>query len=284
MIATNGLLYAGLPIAEAISGFREVGFDAFELPHPLFYKGIFSGSAPEEVRPLVSVLREIDMGQLKVVSVNAGNDFLKASKQELSEEVRKTKIVVDTAADLGVDLVRVFVGEPKEGMSKGDCRELAVGALREVTRYAEEAGRVLALENHGRYSNDFDEEMAILKAVGSDTLRLNVDSGNYYWYGYTVAETNDVLRKASEFAVHTHLKNEISWDKSKRRKPGECTVTRLWSGDVDVAGFVRNLRDAGYRGAYSIEEEFAGMKEMTTGQLREAVSEDIAQLKSVLRS
>jgi sugar phosphate isomerase/epimerase len=56
----------------------------------------------------------------------------------------------------------------------------------------------------------------------------------------------------------------------------------LWNGDLDLAGFVRNLRDTGYRGAYSIEEEFAGMEEMTPGELRKAVSEDIAQLKDIL--
>lgn len=214
--------------------------------------------------------------------MNAANDFLKSGESEFSEEVRKTKIVVDTATELGVELVRVFVGEPKEGMSKQDCRGLAIRGLREVAEYAEEAGKVLALENHGRYSNDFDEEITILKAVGSDTLRLNLDSGNYYWFGYTVSEVEGILRRASKLAVHTHLKNEVSANKDERRKPGECTVARLWNGDLDLAGFVRNLRDTGYRGTYSIEEEFAGMEEMTPSELRKAVSEDIAQLKNIL--
>jgi sugar phosphate isomerase/epimerase len=282
VIATNGLLFSGLPLQGAVQAFAELGFDAFELPHPIFYRDIFQGSAPEEVKPLVSLLQDMDLEGLTIASVNAANDFLKPAESEFSEEVRKTKIVVDTATELGVELVRVFVGEPKEAMSKQDCRGLAIRGLREVAEYAEEAGKVLALENHGRYSNDFDEETTILKAVGSDALRLNLDSGNYYWFGYTVSEVEDILRRASKLAVHTHLKNEVSANKDERRKPGECTVARLWNGDLDLAGFVRNLRDTGYRGTYSIEEEFAGMEEMTPGELRKAVSEDIAQLKNIL--
>jgi sugar phosphate isomerase/epimerase len=282
VIATNGLLLSGLPLQEAVRDFAELGFDAFELPHPIFYKGIFRGSAPEEVGPLVSLLQEIDLRGLAIASVNAANDFLKSGQSEFSEEVRKTEIVVDTATELGVKLVRVFVGEPKEGMSKHDCRELAIKGLREVAEYAEEAGKVLALENHGRYSNDFDEETTILEAVGSNALGLNLDSGNYYWFGYKVSEVEDILRKASKLAVHTHLKNEVSTNEGERRKPGECIVARLWKGDLDLAGFVTNLRDTGYQGAYSIEEEFAGMEKMTASELAKAVSEDIAQLKKIL--
>jgi len=283
MIATNGLLFSGLALADAVSEFREAGFEGFELPHPVFYKGIFRGTAPEEVRPLVEALRDVDLGGLKIVSVNAGNDFLKPDEREFSEELRRTKVVIDTAEELGVGLVRVFAGEPKEGMTSRDCRDLAVRALREVTGYAERLDKVLALENHGRYSNNFDEELAILRAIGSDNLRLNVDSGNYYWFGYTVSETHQILESASSLAVHTHLKNETSEERETRRFPGRCTVVRLWEGDIDVAGFVRRLRDIGYRGAYSIEEEFAGMGEMTPTQLREAVSEDIQGLKRALR-
>jgi sugar phosphate isomerase/epimerase len=282
VIATNGLLFSGLPLREAVRAFAGLGFDAFELPHPIFYKGIFKRSAPEEIKPLVSLLKDMDLGGLAIASVNAANDFLKPGESEFSEEVRKTKIVVDTATELGVELVRVFVGEPKEGMSKQDCRELAIKGLGEVAEYAERAGKVLALENHGRYSNDFDEETTILEAVGSDALRLNLDSGNYYWFGYTVSEVEHILRKASKLAVHTHLKNEISANKGERRKPGECTVARLWSGDLDLVGFVTNLRDTGYQGAYSIEEEFAGMEKMTAIELEKAVSEDTAQLKKIL--
>ncbi|HYA22336.1 MAG TPA: sugar phosphate isomerase/epimerase [Thermoproteota archaeon] len=282
MIATNGLLFAGLPLQEAIQALSELKLDAFELPHPIFYKRVFKGSAPEEVKLLVSLLRSLDLRGLRIASVNAANDFLKPVESEFSEEVRKTKLVVDTAAELNVKLIRVFVGEPKEGMSKQRCRDLAIKGLREVADYAEGTGKVLALENHGRYSNDFGEEMAILNTIGSDALRLNLDSGNYYWFGYTVAEVESILRKASRLAVHTHLKNETSIGKHQRREPGECTVARLWRGDLDIAGFVRDLRDAGYEGAYSIEEEFAGMEDMTLRELREAVSEDIVNLRKAL--
>lgn len=284
MIATNGLLYSGLPLGDAVRGFKEAGFEGFELPHPIFYKGIFRSTAPEEVRPLVSALHDVSLEELKIVSVNAGNDFLKPGESEFSEEVRKTKVVIDTASELGVELVRVFVGEPKEGMSTHDCRKLAVRALRDITDYAERAGKLLALENHGRYSNDFDEELRILQEIGSDSLKLNVDSGNYYWFGYSISETQDILRRASRLAVHTHLKNEESKDKNHRRSPGECTVVRLWKGDIDVAQFVRELRDTGYGGAYSIEEEFAGMGDLAPTELREAVSEDVRELKAVLTS
>jgi len=282
MIATNGLLFSNLTLREAVSGFAEVGFDAFELPHPIFYKGIFNGTASEDVRTLCSQLGQVGLKEVSLVSVNAANDFLKTSRGEFDEEVSKTKVVIDTATELGVKLVRVFVGEPKPGMTKQECREIAVRGIREITDYAEDAGVVLAMENHGRYSNDFEEEMAILNAVGSDSLRLNVDSGNYYWFGYTVREANEVLARASRFAVHVHLKNEASDAKDRRREPGQCKVVRLWEGDVDVAKFVRGLRDAGYKGAYSIEEEFEGMSRMTQAQLRTAVREDVEKLKAVL--
>jgi len=284
MIATNGLLFSGLVFRDAIEGFAEVGFDAFELPHPVFYKDIFRGSAPAEVKPLCALVHDVGLGKLRLVSVNAANDFLQADERKLEDEIGRTKVVIDTASELGVGLVRVFVGEPKEGLSRTDCRELAIRGLRAVTEYASQNDKVLALENHGRYSNDFGEQMEILKAIGSNNLRLNIDTGNYYWYGYPLREAEEVMRKAIPFAAHTHFKNGVSGEKDRRREPGQNYRTvRIWQGDVDNAGFARSLRDSGYKGAYSLEEEFEGMSSMGPEQLKEAVKEDIDKLNEVLR-
>ena len=284
MIATNGLAFGNLKFSEALHSFESIGVDAFELPHPIFYKEIFAGSISPTLNELIEQVSILSSTSLKIASVNAGNDFLKSDESSFTKEIQKTKVCIDTAQALGVSLVRVFIGEPKEGMPTEKYFDLAQRALADICGYAAKANIVLALENHGRYNNDIRVINAILARVNSPILKLNIDTGNFYWFGYSLEETENILSSLSSLAVHTHLKNAKATDKQRHRPLGEDEAVRLWDGDIDIAGFVHNLIRQGYAGAFSPEFEFKGMNEMNPSDLKVALRQDIEKLKRVVMS
>lgn len=282
MIATNGLVFANLRFGEALRAFKTIGVEAFELPHPIFYTGIFSFSISPSLKDLLEETSVLSSTDIKIVTVNAGNDFLKSDDLSFRKEIEKTKVCIDTAQALGVPLVRVFIGEPKEGMSTEGYFELAHQALAEVCKYAEKTNVLLALENHGRYSNDVKVINAVLARVNSPILNLNIDTGNFYWFGYSLEETENILDSLSSLAVHTHLKNAKAIDRTKPRSIGETETVRLWDGDIDIGRFVSNLMRQGYKGALSPEFEFKGMREMRQVELEEALREDTDRLRKLV--
>ena len=284
MIATNGLVFRQLRFEDALRSFESIGVDGFELPHPIFYTGMFAGSISSSLNEMIEDISALASTKLRIVSVNAGNDFLRPDGASFRKEIDKTKVCIDTAQALGVPLVRIFMGEPKEGLPPERCFELTHTAIAELCAYADKAGVVLALENHGRYSNDVNTINAILSRVGSANLKLNIDTGNFYWFGYSLQETENILDSLSSLAAHTHLKNEKAMEKEKRRAPGEVEVVRLWEGDINIARFVRKLVGLGYKGAFSAEFEFKGMSEMKPSELNAVLREDIERLRRVVAS
>jgi sugar phosphate isomerase/epimerase len=107
--------------------------------------------------------------------------------------------------------------------------------MKQVTDYAEDHCIVLGLENHDGYSfmTTPDEVTRIIEDVGSDYLRLNLDTGAY-------PNPLDDLKRTVKLAVHVHAK--ILRADKLRLEPDHSKILPI-------------LEDAGYNGFLSIEYE-----------------------------
>jgi sugar phosphate isomerase/epimerase len=171
---------------------------------------------------------------LTISCVSVSNDF-GIPKEQLREQVDLTQSWIRIAEFFGAPVMRVFAGWRRPGEDYASSWARMISCMRQVTDYAEDHCIVLGLENHD--GNSFmttpDEVTRIIEDVGSDYLRLNLDTGAY-------PNPLDDLNRSVKLAVHVHAK--IFRADKLRLEPDHSKILPI-------------LEDAGYNGFLSIEYE-----------------------------
>lgn len=203
--------------------------------------------------------------QLAVFSI--GNDFFQPDPAVRAQQVRAMLEAVDVANRLEVGLIRVFSGNAKEGYDLADGLGWIVDGLSQGAQYAASHGVVLALENHGLMAGRSDQVRHIIDAVGSPSLRANLDTGNFLLVNQN---PTDAARSLAGVIALVHLKD------FRRAGPQDVehvyrgldgtgyTGTVVGEGQVDLAAIVGILQAAGYEGWLSLEYE-GGQDPVTIG-------------------
>jgi len=208
----------------------ERGLEATELTE--YY---FRSKDPQYVRAL---RRRAYVNGLAISGAPVGNNFCLPAGPQRSQQITHVKRWIDTVALLGAQTIRVFAGSVATGSSEDDARKWAVEGLAECAAYAGERAVLLALENHGGITASADDLLALVAAVGSPWLGVNLDTGNFHQRVY------ESLAKAAPHAISVQVKVEIRAE----GQPAEPT---------DYARVVKILRDAAYRGYVALEYESA---------------------------
>jgi len=167
-----------------------------------------------------------------------GNNFLRPTKEERAQEVGNVKAWIDHAVRLGAPHIRVFSGVPPKDMDVATQRSLSIEALAECAGYAGLNGIMLGLENHGGPTADADGLLAIVRAVDSPWLGINLDSGNFH----TEDPYADFARCAP-YAVNVQVKVVIKRKGATAAEPS------------DYARIATILREAKYQGFVALEYE-----------------------------
>jgi sugar phosphate isomerase/epimerase len=108
---------------------------------------------------------------------------------------------LDTAKALGSPLLRVF-----PGAVPADISDATWAWAHEAVDYAASLGLLIALENWGKLPGGHLSELSyVLHNIPSQTLKVNVDVGNYAMHGEDVLEAIKVL---GERVVYAHLKDK----------------------------------------------------------------------------
>ncbi|HIE09921.1 MAG TPA: hypothetical protein EYP65_08755, partial [Armatimonadetes bacterium] len=116
----------------------------------------------------------------------------------------------------------------------------------------------LAIEPHGTFSLTPDGLLRIMSLSDSPWLGINYDTANVHRATYVetregayqwevVGEKQDeveTLKKVVHKVVHVHVKDVV-----------DARCVPLGEGEVDIAGCIRVLKEAGYEGALSVETE-----------------------------
>ncbi|MBI5383159.1 MAG: sugar phosphate isomerase/epimerase [Verrucomicrobia bacterium] len=111
----------------------------------------------------------------------------------------------------------------------------------QATALCQEFGIGFNIENHPEKTA---AEALAKVGGGNDWLGLCVDTG---WFGTQAANVPEQIRAAGKFARHTHIKDV--------KAAGAHETCLLGEGIVNVAGGLTALRDIGYTGWYSWEDE-----------------------------
>ncbi len=182
------------------------------------------------------------------------------------------------AAQVGCPCVDTTDGlHAPEGIEDKEAMTLMKRSYRQILEVAEAHRVVVNIEPHGYFTTNPDRMAEMQAFSDSPYLRLNMDTGNTYIAGQDpVAFLQRFLPRVS----HVHIK-DVSESLAKALRGGMTgiAVSHCSLGEGVNADNIRRcltlLRDAGYRGALSMECEGAG------GPL---IEKSLAWLRSTLQS
>ena len=182
------------------------------------------------------------------------------------------------AAQLGCPCVDTTDGlHQPEGLTDRESLALMKRSYQQILKVAEAHRIVVNIEPHGYFTTNPDAMAEMLAFADSPLLRMNMDTGNTFIAGRDpVAFLERFLPKVS----HVHIK-DVSESLAKAVRGGQTgiAVSHCPLGGGVNGGNIRQcltvLRDAGYKGALSIEcEGQAGpMIEQSLGWLRQTLAE-----------
>ncbi|MBU0714019.1 MAG: sugar phosphate isomerase/epimerase [Verrucomicrobia bacterium] len=215
---------------------------------------------------------------LTLSGFSMSNDFSSDKPEEFRAQVDTVKRWIQVAAQVCAPVSRIFGGNLSiqhrndPVLRKQKYRQIMDG-LGEVTREAEKHNLILALENHGGLPCTGEEQVEVIRAINSPSLKATIDVGNYMNGGQ---EGHIGSRLAAPYAAYVHFKDFIKVDDSKLPWGWNVTACGLGEGAVNHRACLEALRDAGYNGFVALEYE--GVEDEQTG-----VPKSVAYMKRVMQ-
>lgn len=179
-------------------------------------------------------------GEAKGVAISGtavGNNFSLEPGAERDAQSAYVREWIDNAVMMGAPHVRIFAGKKKKETSEERADQLVIEALRDICKYAAKKKVKLGLENHDSIATA-ERLIRLLKAVDSEWLGVNLDSGNF--------RTTDPYKDfelSAPHAVNVQIKTKL--------KIGDASE----AVDSDLPRFIALLKKADYRGWVALEFE-----------------------------
>jgi sugar phosphate isomerase/epimerase len=188
---------------------------------------------------LITLKRQAFLRGIAISGSAVGNNFTLPPGPQREEQIAMVKKWVDHCAVLGAPHIRVFAGATSE-KDLTIAQRRCIEALEECGEYAGRKGIFLGLENHGGIVAEPPDLLAIIRAVKSPWVGINLDTGNF--------RTDDPyadLARCAPYAVNVQVKVDIQRRGEMKKETSD--FTRL----------AKILRDVNYQGYVALEYEAA---------------------------
>ena len=199
--------------------------------------------------------RVADAG-IPVVCYIFSADLDAAGKAERVRALDATKRAVEEAVTLGAPTLMVTT-PGKEGADRRELRKRWIGGLQAALPIVEDAGVTLTIENFPGAFSAFVVAADVLEAMREvPGLKLTFDNGN----AASGEDPGESFTRCAEHVVHAHFKD---WTIVDEPAPGHRLMldgryykpALIGEGDVDQAGTLAAMKQAGYDGCINIEYE-----------------------------
>jgi len=273
-ITYAGMWYDGpaLSIQEFVDRAKRFGFEGVELdcraPHALPYL-----LNEDDRKEIVDYLGEqgIELGALA-----ANNDFSSPVIEHRDANIQMVVEMIKLCQDLGAPVLRIFtawrgssrlngrgtyeVARPGYAMAFPQTPEMdrwkyCLGCFRIVTKFAEDAGVVLALQNHPPVVRNSADCLAIAEEINSPNFKLSFDiSGERAWQ-----DTEWVLQQAHRIGdrwAHSHYSGDFKRHPDgtiERILLGRALGPRVGSMSWNYEAWVQAMFEVGYTGYVNYE-------------------------------
>ncbi len=254
-----GVWYRGdaLTLEEMIERARKYGYEGIEIdgkrPH---------GNPLDWPRRRCKELRTIADGEgIEIFGVAANNDFSSPMPEYRECQVAYVKELIRMTSDLGARTLRMFLAWP--GVTKHPqiaqykiardiwkythekfteeeiwawCRQ----GMTECARYAEDAGVILALQNHTPVIRDYQDVLRMVKEVNSPNLKVSLDAP--IMADKSPENIQRAAKAVGDLQVLSHFGGEYERDKDGKIK-----------GAAFYPPFIGAMHEIGYSGYLSYE-------------------------------
>jgi sugar phosphate isomerase/epimerase len=168
----------------------------------------------------------------------------------------------------------LYADVPRESLLEASVEMLKVAA-----KAAAAEGIILGLENHIDFTSS--EIAQMVEAIGSDSLKVNFDTGN------TLRKFEDPVEAAKRlapYAVSTHTKDIITLPKGGNPSEHFTYWPSAPAGQwlIDMLGVVKALGAGGFKGALTVELDLVGPQFVNKSE-EELVAESIEYLRDLIR-
>jgi sugar phosphate isomerase/epimerase len=264
-VAVRDAMFTSAGFGSVLEGLRYVDVATVEVAIDLegAVESLVTGQPLNLTRPgeLEQFRREVQGHGLRVCAFLCAQNF---NADDREAHVRWVVQAVQAADALGVPALRIdsaMTGQAELPLAE----RIAIFAdgVEQVLRARPESSVALGIENHGRQGNDPEWMRGVIERVGSARLGLTLDVGNWYWFGHPLSRVYEIYREFGPLVKATHVKNicypselretqrEIGYEYGTYRCP-------LDEGDLDMAKVAAILRETGYDGPMTIEDESLG--------------------------
>ena len=240
----------GLRNMDVVSAIREVkkyGYDGIELSlhkahlHPNHVNENYLKKIKEELENQKIIPACLATGCSDLLSNDEYEPSLISSTiEERNIRIDCIKKSIDIAKFLNIPIVNISSGLKKEIVTKHDARLYLIEGIKRCLDYAEDI--VLAIEPEpNMFIETTEEAIDIIKCVGSDRLKLNMDIGHVVCCEKDVMEN---IKNACQYVAHIHIediRNRVHY----HQIPGE--------GDIDLKQVLSILYSKQYEGFISVE-------------------------------
>lgn len=221
--------------------------------------------------------------KIKICAFLLHNNFNCA---EPEKEVQWVVDAIKTADALKIPAIRIDAvtkGQQEEPFETRVTR--FVDCMRKALDATKASKVALGIENHGVQGNDPAFLKQVIERVGNKRLGVNMDTGNFYWNGFPLSEVYEILRSVAPFTKHTHIKNIRYPEETRQQKRANGWeygkyVSPIYEGDIDHKRVVAILKEAGYKGPLTIEDECLG--KLDAAGKKEVLRKDAEYLKNLL--
>lgn len=254
-IGCGTVLFRQFPLEKSLEAIRNIGFEYFETqavgpwcPHV----------DVEKDDPEFLVRLKEKYGFKGITGLWSLNGNIIANPNAVESGVRS----IEWAAAAGIPVVHTGDGAKPEGMSDKQAFAVLEEKMSVLLSAARKNNVTLAIEPHGAFSLTLQGLNKILSLGDPQVLGVNYDACNIFRSAYVESGNGksgwktienrenelEVLRGVCNRVVHCHAKDIDSTKK--------CVA--VGDGDVNVAGCIRLLKNAGYNGVVSVETEGGG--------------------------
>lgn len=270
-VSYSGLFYAGqaLSIEEQIHKARQLGFDALaiETKRPVAFPLDLTKADRARIRKVAA-----DQG-IALCALESMSNFAGRHMEDRENNLAMMRVTLDLAADLGIDMVKVFAAWPGmindeeatamyapyergnhyKRMYPPDLRkwQRAVQGIREVAGWAADMGITLALQNHAPVTAPgYEDTLAMVQEIDRRNVQICLDAPLFY-ERQDDAYVRESVHACREHLVYTHY-GAWNFTESKDGQPVQGPAPSF-GGPINYEAFVAGLHEIGYTGYLSSE-------------------------------
>ena len=252
---------AELTVDEFLVKAKELGFDGVMLmakkPHVSLFD--YDETARKQLKARIEELG------LKLVALAGYTDFTAGVDKPgiPNVEIQATYVgeIARLARDLGTDMVRIFTGYEREGVSFDKQYAMVLEGLILAGKKAAEYGVTLVVQNHHDIALHHDAMYWLLKEVNLPNVKAGWDAWSPTLERLSSEEIRQSVLLMKPFIVHTiaaeyvrlprfHYEHELT---NYIRQEDVLRAVPMGEGIIDYKTFFATLKEIGYQGYFAYE-------------------------------